>query len=881
MFLGLFAAIAYAVGGEGLRELFINQRTGEGTARYFFVAKGMDDGIYAISQKDGYRITRLQPDGSRDYERELKTGLPAEFELDNLHVTESGLMLISVYEQAVDGLSHGVYASSDEGRSFATLLSTRCTGNSYWEQRDNVFLSSFSEYDGQVMFFRKKGITWEQFTLTVPRADSEERRVVLKSEGIFQLRAEIVAGISDRDGTIYAGGAEGSFYTITGQGDRIREEEGTERLYTRFMQKGDGFSYINGRTGNLVNLTFAPKTETALLRTTDLPCASKDVTHLTVGADGTVILLEGFGKLRIGSPYREILVGSDSEEEVVEHINFSGNGQLYDESSSSMIKLVGIGIAMLILAYSFYYLVTDVRKLYFPMALRGLLSLGLLAFITVTFALQYIIEPQYIEDSRASIQTSLYSYARAPGIFDETNRSGRLADSGAQTGFQRVTLYRMETSDYVGESPTVRASTDRTYGKGFLANAPGALGALTENMSGNYAAVVAGDTVLYVAYVRESGGDLLVATADATDYEATMRASYDRLSLMIYGLSFVVVLFAAVILEMSAGRARQITRGVDAIGEGLYDAEVTLYSGDELSTLADSFNSLADTLKKQYIGDERRSMSYLQFIPQQVVSLMGVGSIEEVSRATSASSDLAMMVVWFSFPDEVYQSDPQTLFESINAVIERTSSVVTKNGGTVYNFAYDGYDAVFPEGSDSAVSTAVEIRQGIMALNRERKALGLPQATLRVAIAKGNVMMGVVGDDSRMSPTAVSSCLSTARMLVQLSQTLDVNILCTMEVAEETEGYFVRYIGKRLDGGTPIRVYEITDGDEQEVRVGKEKTRRTFSDGVYLVYGREFTAAKRQFMDIAHICADDGVSRYYLYLSDKMETDGTGEVYLG
>ena len=81
------------------------------------------------------------------------------------------------------------------------------------------------------------------------------------------------------------------------------------------------------------------------------------------------------------------------------------------------------------------------------------------------------------------------------------------------------------------------------------------------------------------------------------------------------------------------------------------------------------------------------------------------------------------------------------LFENINEVIERTTGIVSKNGGTVYNFTSDGYDAVFSGGAAAAVSCAVEIRQEILSLNEERAFRKAAKVELRIAIDAGNMMV--------------------------------------------------------------------------------------------------------------------------------------------
>ena len=72
---------------------------------------------------------------------------------------------------------------------------------------------------------------------------------------------------------------------------------------------------------------------------------------------------------------------------------------------------------------------------------------------------------------------------------------------------------------------------------------------------------------------------------------------------------------------------------------------------------------------------------------------------------------------------------------------------------------------------------------------------------LRITLDSGEVMLGVVGDESRMQATAVSSSFNTARMLEALFARFDANILCTEPIERWAGGYGSRYIGKTHDGG--------------------------------------------------------------------------------
>jgi hypothetical protein len=361
----------------------------------------------------------------------------------------------------------------------------------------------------------------------------------------------------------------------------------------------------------------------------------------------------------------------------------------------------------------------------------------------------------------------------------------------------------------------------------------------------------------YLAPLLENGRFGLSAAAAARLPVAVPAAVTGLAALFILGAARrAVKRAAAVIREITAGGSTRLNQ----------------FSGDELQTLALAVNSFAKEYAKSTQGARRRDESYIKFVPRQLVQLMGVESIGDVNRHTALARVMAVLAVRFKLPD-AHGNDAETLFAQVNEVITRSTEFVHKNDGVIYNFYHDGYEAVFSGTAADAVSAAVAMRQDMQTFNKEREENGELPVELHTAVDKGEVMLGVIGDESRLTPAAVSACLNSARHLAKLAEQLDSGILCTMDVALETESYAQRYIGKHA-GADSKRVYEIFDGDLLEARAAKEKTRVQFAEGVYLLYARDFSGARRIFMDIIRLSAADGVSRFYLFLADGLEKSG-------
>lgn len=548
---------------------------------------------------------------------------------------------------------------------------------------------------------------------------------------------------------------------------------------------------------------------------------------------------------------------------------------LYRTPWQSGLVLALLVAGVLFLSYGFYYLVCEYQKLYFPLVVKNLLWLGLAGYVALSATLLFAIGPRYRAGAEENILAGLEAQAAQVTAEDSaglTQAAQALAQADgdyADCTFLRLGPGADGTYEVLASSGPEAAGTSL--------QAPGFLPGVAEQLAlaqekGLYAGHATSGGIGYY-YAVGQNGENGVLYLRVQDRELTQEIQTGMLELALYAygaVALVVVLSLLAIGEVALG-ARRVTRGVDLLAAGAPQVRVEHHTGDEMEALAAAFNDLSGALEEKKENAALAGNAYMRFVPRRLVALLGVSNIEQVDKDTSVSQEIAMMVVRFRFPEAAYQQDAQTLFDNINEVFAHIAGAVSGGGGTIYNFTHDGFDAVFESGPQAAVGAAVEVRQALLELNAQREARGDAPVELRVALDHGVAMMGVVGDEDRVVPTVVSACLNTARKLVELAQVLDANILCTMVVADAAKDYNLRYIGKSRDGDSPIRVYEIFDGDPYGMRLAKESARASFSAGIYALYSGDYAQAKRLFMEIARQQGEDGVARHYLYLADRFE----------
>lgn len=863
--LGIFLALV-AVLGAGAVLLFWDLgaqcrsilTTGVGEGEFLLAASDAEGGIYTLGRTEkGYQLVVGDQSGRRTHRWELEDGtVPRDSVPALLYPASGGAVYLGLYNTQGETRLQ-VYRLTDEGRQAELLLDERCPGDNLQEQMAGTYLSDFAEVDSVVTFALIQGDSARFYQRTSAVSGLEERQTVVQ--------AGLRAALALPDGTLALATEES---LVRSDGKTVPLSDGETIL--QLAQASNGIYYVDGKGLQVYYADFADWQPYPFL---DLEKESYDLdscTHLWVTRDGDLLLLMDGQRLLLdrGSTVSDL------------------SGMLYPSPARCVLMLAGLAAAVLCLSVLLWFLLWEQRRLRLPMLVRwGALTVAVAALGTGVLARGTVLPV-----SREAAEREAYSVlggitAQALQSMDLTDSSlpqrlgGSLAGTGA--GLYRdaaVAVYHRgedglwtTAQNNTGLAQGVRAELSPSFQR---TQAQSAQSGEPLFWSGSQE----GEPHYYLYQLQ--GDDLLAVDVNGS---ALAQAGQESCRWMVQGLAALAVLLTAltvaILCWISLGLRRALN-GMERLAAGEREVHVALGGGDELASLADDVNALSDALQDVDRQQSELAQSYRRFVPERVLSLLGKTSILEVDKQTFVSRNLAAMMLWFRFPDQVYEKSGRELFDNINEILERTASIVTQKGGAVFNFAYNGYDAVFEGGSAAAVSTAVAVQQEILDLNREREAEGRPPVVVHIALDEGNVMLGVVGDENQIEPTSISSSFSVVKHLVELCGRLEANILCTEAVMEGAKGYASRYMGKCREGGQYIRTYEIFDGDPYGIRKVKESTGERFSQGVYALYSRDFSLAKRIFLGLVHHNTGDGGARYYLYLADQLEKQPEAEISL-
>ncbi|MBR3570743.1 MAG: hypothetical protein IKN96_08135 [Oscillibacter sp.] len=826
-FLLLAGCAMFLLGEKRALSLASVIRNGWDDTRYEAVSAGAGDVWAAASLTGGdLRLVCFSPQGEKLSERSV--ALPDEDggTVAALYCAQKDLLFAAVYDLDAYYLS---FYRLPEGEEPALLFREPCGGASYDRRRNATRVLGVSQDGDRISVALTQNGALRSYSCSARSGGA--RQNVIPEAALGFPEGETLSAAVLSDGALALGG--NGALLING---RQTSAAAPGQLVTRLTRRNVGLYFLDAAS---LTVWHSNLSGTESRQLADISAALKGhcVTDLSIGASGESLLLLDGKTL--------VVVGEDGSRELRDVLypsraSCAGFFAVYAITALGVVLLVWYALSQIQLALAFYW--------------GAVVMAALLAAILILkhAAIRPAEERLSLESNRGATEAVVRLALRErplddPYLRDEISQVLDLENRGNVTATAALL----------------------TAGGWYLPD--GSRAELEPYFDANLASYA----VRHGSECEQQGKQFRYAYAqdDWVIFITMNRAAAPKLPAK--SLLNALILLAAVavlVLLRINGDVRLLAVKAENAAQGGRDT-VKLRSGDELQGIASALSGLSDSIRRQIEERENVERAYRRFVPERALTLLGKRTIEEVDKNSFTSGRMFVMKVWFSFPDYMYSgtADNRVLFNSINEIIERTASIAEQRGGTVFNFAHDGYDVVMRRDSGELVSAAVSMAQEVISLNANRAERDLPEVTFRVALDVGNVIIGIVGDSEQMEMTTISSSFSTVRTLIRLADQLEAGILCTEAIAGGAKGYGSRYLGKA--SGDAQRVYEIFDADEFDVRKGKAATVKRFSQGVFALYSGDRAQAKHIFLELAHDYPKDGAVRYYLYLADRMETN--------
>ncbi|XID90217.1 HAMP domain-containing protein [Paenibacillaceae bacterium WGS1546] len=332
---------------------------------------------------------------------------------------------------------------------------------------------------------------------------------------------------------------------------------------------------------------------------------------------------------------------------------------------------------------------------------------------------------------------------------------------------------------------------------------------------------------------------------------------------------------------------RKLRRSVMEMANGNWDAEVKLRGRDEVGDLGEQFNRMARYIR-QYIADITSfSEASYRFVPQQFFRALGKKGILDIRLGDQVQQNMTVLVANLrDFRQLSRALSPKDNFNFMNSFLKRFGPLVRREDGLISKYSGAGFMSLFPGHPEAAIRAAVAIRQELIAYNEHRDASGFAQVDIGIAIHKGPLMMGIIGEEMRWEGNVISDDVQRTALIEQITSSLGASILATSDYfgqLRDPERYGHRMLGRIRPEGMeePIELIDVFEGDPEPLRKAKERTKALFERGLSLCQEGRFLDARETFVEVLKANRHDKAAKLYFYLCDEYYQKGTSAGWNG
>ncbi len=840
--------------------------------------------IYYINEKGDYKnLVCVDSAGRRLFEKRLSYEAFGEnFLISGIYVEHDKGIYLTVYEYdpktmfIIDASVHsfledGTYA----GEMFSQKVSRYYNGQS-------VIISAFSEDDNSVYFSFLNGDDAEVFTIAKSNPVSAE-----KIGGYDLPHVGIYGAYTFSDGTLALGTGNG-LVVLNNSGIDRPESAAGNMIFDRFWNGINLVYMMNSASGDIYTLSKDLSISAALsgsrIINAEAGLTPADFSDVSVGITGNI-----FGCVH-------------DETDRLYYGSFSLMSEIYtddvDRSTqiNSVLTIAAVVFAVLLLTILTWDFYVSILKMHLSILLRQSLLMIMLIFI-VLYSLSYaIIIPQVknivtknyyhesqlvantFEDTMNGMTGNIPQYSDYEKLFSA--KGSAAVKSDPEDDFDgndekpeiHLAIMKDDRLRVVASTELFPSGTpiDRlAYGVNLSSVAQNMTSAeefcLKNGIEGEKLFLVRKISVP----VTTDDAFLIVGTRISSIASAVEDIQF-KINIFLIGGGLILVVIFMIIENITAGAVRKLKRSVDKIAAGEYNAYVNVNTGDEIEELSKSVKSLSAHIVEKTTSLEKLNNSYYRFVPLSFLKNLGETQIERVDKSLHSKRRMAVLLLRFKMADAESMMGSQDIFENINGVFEQLIPIIGEYNGTAYNFLYNGCSAIFNSAED-ALRSAIKIRECAAAYNEACSVSGKRTADVRIVISEGDVLLGFIGDEKRMEPTAVSGVITEAEEIENLCVDSGLYIVCTEEAFAmlPKEKYRSRRIGRYENGGICCEgLYDMFDSDPYSMVKLKEQFSSEFAYAVEFFEKGDYINARKHFMNIVKYVPDDGTARNYLYLAE-------------
>lgn len=329
-----------------------------------------------------------------------------------------------------------------------------------------------------------------------------------------------------------------------------------------------------------------------------------------------------------------------------------------------------------------------------------------------------------------------------------------------------------------------------------------------------------------------------------------------RIQISLLFMTFLILGAVFLLLRFHMRFLDTLLKAVKRAAAGDRSVRVRVRGNSEAAMAGAAFNEMLSKLDQGLGEMEDFNEAYQAFLPKRIFHLMGKEGVEDVSLGDETEILTAILTV--KHPSLVKQ-----YLEGLLPLIHRYTGVAVHISETEINCIFSG------EASLALQSAVLLIQQN---------------PVLATGLAYGNTRLGIVGGKERQEVAMSSDNLRYSHFLAEKAGEYGACILVSQsfldQVQEFSSSCHIRLLGYVYLTGEKCleQVFEILDGQEQEIFLLKEETKDLFNQGVSWFMRGQFSKARRCFILVLERNQKDRAAGKYSFLCDRyLNEEKTGQ----
>lgn len=316
-------------------------------------------------------------------------------------------------------------------------------------------------------------------------------------------------------------------------------------------------------------------------------------------------------------------------------------------------------------------------------------------------------------------------------------------------------------------------------------------------------------------------------------------------------IAYLILLFISFILVCKP--IKQVEKAVERLSDGRIKNEIVISGGKQFKEIEHSLNKINNNYKEKENLLKKTNIEYEKYIPKQFLKFIGKNSVLELELGNNVQKEVTTMFCNIRNSTQVSTTlSLEDNFNYINSYLKVVAPIVRKYNGFIDKYLGDGILAVFVKPNE-AIECAHAINKSIKDKNLQDK--NSPNLEVGISIHTGEVAFGIVGDESRKTPTIISDSVNFASKMDDVNKTYGTTLIFSKETLNNLPAKYplsYRYIGslkmsKKGDGMSIFESLETYNKKERDVLI---KHKSQFETAVRSFDMAKFELAKNQFSEV-------------------------------